>query len=86
MTIEELVERYIGNTQHAFKQVDHRSLHNVEAERILDYAKRYLEDAVYYSGRKRFETALASVAYCEGLLDALRLLGMVEFQWPTETV
>ena len=84
--IEELVERYIGNTQQVFKQVDRRSPHDGEAERVLDHAKRYLEDAVYYSGRKRFETALASVAYCEGLLDALRLLGMVEFQWPTETV
>ena len=84
--IEELVERYISNTQQAFKQVNRRSSHNEEAERVLDHAKRYLEDAMYYSGQKRFETALASVVYCEGLLDALRLLGMVEFQWPTGTV
>jgi FAD synthetase len=84
--IEELVEKYIGNTQQAFKQANRGSPHNEETERVLDHAKTYLEDAVYYSGQKRFETALASVAYCEGLLDALRLLGMVEFQWPTKTV
>jgi FAD synthetase len=84
--IEELVEKYIGNARQAFKQVNRRSPHNEEAEKVLDYAKRYLEDAVYYSSQKRFETALASVAYCEGLLDALRLLRMVEFQWPAETV
>jgi FAD synthetase len=84
--IEELVEKYIGNAQHVFNQVDRRSSDNGEAEKVLDYAKRYLEDAVYYNSQKRFETALASVAYCEGLLDALRLLGMVEFQWPAETV
>lgn len=40
-----------------------------------------LEDAKYYREKKKLETRLASVAYCEGLLDALRLLGFVEFSW-----
>ena len=84
--IGKLVEKYIGNTQQAFKQIERRSSYSEETERVLDYAERYLEDAVYYSDQRRFETALASAAYCEGLLDALRLLGMVEFQWPTESV
>jgi hypothetical protein len=42
-----------------------------------------LEDAKYYKDQKRFETSLTSVAYCEGLLEALRLLGAVKFEWPT---
>lgn len=40
-----------------------------------------LEDAKYYRERNKLETSLASVAYCEGLLDGLRLLGVVEFSW-----
>ncbi len=52
-----------------------------KVKRVVDHAKRYLEDAKYYEERKEFETSLASVAYCEGLLDALRLLGGVEFSW-----
>jgi len=83
VTIEELVEKYIENTGQVFQQIERKDL-GKEAERVLDYAKRYLEDAVYYRDQKRFETALASVAYCEGLLDALKLLEMVEFQWLTE--
>ena len=43
----------------------------------------YLEDAKYYKAQGKFETSLTSVAYCEGLLDALRLLGAVKFEWPT---
>jgi len=35
-----------------------------------------LEDAKYYEDKSKLETSLASVAYCEGLLDALRLLGL----------
>jgi hypothetical protein len=31
---------------------------------------------------KNLETSLTSIAYCEGLLDALKLLGAVKFEWP----
>lgn len=85
MKIEELVEKYVGNAQQVFKHIEQRSPCEGEAEKVLDYAKRYLKDALYYSSQKRFETALTSVAYCEGLLDALKLLEIVEFQWPTES-
>jgi len=50
---------------------------------IIENAKHYLNDAKYYQERNESETSLASVAYCEGLLDALRLLGVVEFTWPS---
>jgi FAD synthetase len=83
MNIEKLVEKYIRNAQQVFKQT-RNSRHREDAGKVLDYAERYLEDAMYYRSQKRFETALASVAYCEGLLDTLKLLGMVEFQWSTE--
>lgn len=83
MTIERLVEKYIKNTRQTIQQIEERKNLKAEAEKVFDYAKRYLEDATYYRDQKRFETALASVAYCEGLLDALRLLGMAEFQWST---
>jgi len=42
-----------------------------------------LQDAKYYKAHGKLETSLTSVAYCEGLLDALRLLGAVKFEWPT---
>jgi len=85
MTVEELVEKYLRNAQQVFKQIEKVSLHEEGSEKVLDYAKRYLEDALYYRNQKRFETALASVAYCEGLLEALKLLEMVEFEWPIES-
>jgi FAD synthetase len=56
-------------------------LKNEEAEIVFDWAKRYLSDAKYYQEQGKLETSLTSVAYCEGLLDALRLLGAVEFTW-----
>lgn len=80
MTIEQLVEKYLRGSQQAFKQIkENKVLVGGKVNRVLEYAYRYLEDVVYYRDQKRFEVALASVAYCEGLLDALKLLEMVEF-------
>jgi FAD synthetase len=50
---------------------------------VLRWANDYLEDAKYYKAQGKLETSLTSVAYCEGLLDALRLIGAVNFEWPT---
>ena len=52
--------------------------------KVLAWAIDYLEDAKYYKAQGKLETSLTSVAYCEGLLDALRLLGAVNFEWPAK--
>jgi len=85
MSLEGLVAKYVQNTERVLTQM--RAIENPEAidqekvREIIETAKRYLEDAKYYREREKLETSLAAVAYCEGLLDALRLLGMVEFSW-----
>ena len=55
-------------------------------DNIVQHVEAYLADAKYYKAQKRFETSLTSIAYCEGLLDALRLLGAVHFEWPEKPV
>jgi FAD synthetase len=85
MTISELVSKYIRNTERVLAEMkvvqDLTHVDQKKVKRVVDHAKRYLGDAKYYEEREEFETSLASVAYCEGLLDALRLLGGVEFTW-----
>jgi FAD synthetase len=84
MKAESLVKRYLRNAEDAFRQIDENADRpSADATRVLNHAKRYFEDATYYHHQKILETALTSVAYCEGLLDALRILGMVEFEWTT---
>jgi FAD synthetase len=53
-----------------------------EAIGVLEQAESYLKDSRFYLSKGRGAVALASVAYAEGLLDALRLLGLVDFEWP----
>ena len=85
MTLEEMVLKYIRKTERVFSEIRRvpSFVHHNEGkiENIIETAKRYLEDAKYYQRKSKLETSLASVAYCEGLLDALRLLGAVEFSW-----
>jgi FAD synthetase len=84
MKLEMLVDRYIRNAKSAFREIEGKTPKQKSRKKVfevLQSARRYLEDAQFYRTQKNFETALTSVAYCEGLLDALRILGLVKFQW-----
>jgi FAD synthetase len=85
VSLEVLVSKYIASAEQVFNEIQisetpvHLDVNSVKG--LVEFAKAYLEDAKYYKDRKRFEVSLASVAYCEGLLDALKLLGAVKFEW-----
>jgi FAD synthetase len=83
--IKELVQKYIKSADRVIKEIGEIpkdfQLNKKGAEIVFDWAKRYLNDAKYYQEKRKMETSLTSVAYCEGLLDALRLLGVVDFSW-----
>jgi FAD synthetase len=88
MSLEALVSKYIVSTENVLKEMQRtRGLISMAEDRvdtILGYVTAYLKDAKYYKAQKKFETSLTSIAYCEGLLDALRLLGAVKFKWPAK--
>jgi FAD synthetase len=81
-----LASKYIASADRVFERIHVSEVClNVDVDlikEVLESAKAYLEDAKYYREKQKFEVCLTSVAYCEGLLDALRLLGAVEFRWP----
>ncbi|MCX8195933.1 MAG: cytidylyltransferase family protein [Acidilobaceae archaeon] len=57
-----------------------------EVEPLLDAVRRYISDAKHYLNSGDEETALAIASYAEGLLDALRYLGLAEVEWPKREV
>jgi len=86
MSVQTLLFEYIQNSEKVFAEMklnpDARVHSQNNVMEVVEYAKRYLSDAKYYAEKQQHETGLVSVAYCEGMLDALRLLGLVEFTWP----
>ena len=87
MSLEALTAKYIGSAEKVLKELERTKTPIKVTEEvvgnILRWANDYLEDAKYYKAQGNLETSLTSVAYCEGLLDALRLIGAVNFEWPT---
>ena len=87
MSLEALTVKYISMAEKVFSQLKRTktsiSLTDETVAAVLSYAIDYLEDAKYYKAQGKLETSLTSVAYCEGLLDALRLIGAVNFEWPS---
>jgi len=85
MKIDDLITKYIRGAERVIREIkeipEDVKLNNEEAETVFDWAKRYLSDAKYYQEQGQLDTSLTSVAYCEGLLDALRLLGAIDFTW-----
>jgi FAD synthetase len=86
MSLNELASKYISSAEHALSRIEVAetpiTLDSFHVCNVMDSAKAYLEDARYYREKKKFKVSLTSIAYCEGLLDALRLLGAVRFDWP----
>jgi FAD synthetase len=87
MSLEAFTSKYISSAEKVLKELQQTktpiSVTEESVANILRWAADYLKDAKYYKAQGKFETSLTSVAYCEGLLDALRLLGAVKFEWPT---
>ena len=85
MSLKELTSKYIRSAEKVLKEIKRVkgtiSVDEDGIDRILRYVTNYLADAKYYNAQRKFETSLTSIAYCEGLLDALKLLGAVEFEW-----
>lgn len=85
MMLRQRVTKYVQNVESALREVQiiqtPMHLDEEKVKTVVDLVRLYLKDTKFYEEKGKFETALASVAYCEGLLDALRLLGVVEFSW-----
>jgi len=73
-----MVEKALGDAKGSFRGGDTEKY-------ILELTELYLQDAKHYFSIKDYVTSLSCIAYAEGLLDALRILGKVTFKWEKVT-
>lgn len=87
MSLETLTSKYIASAEYVLNTMKRSPTPVTVTEEgvtnLINYINDYLADAKYYKQSGKLETSLTSIGYCEGLLDALRLLGAVTFEWPT---
>jgi len=79
-----LIEKYTDGCRRVLHELKTsptpKTIEGARVADLLNHAKRYLDDAEYYLSEDK-PVALTSVAYAEGILDALKLLGLAEFEW-----
>ncbi len=83
MNAMELSEKYIVAMEKTLKGAKLSpaplTVSKESVDELFGYVKAYLEDAKYYRVQGKFETSLVSISYCEGILDALKLMGAVSW-------
>ena len=82
--LEEKYRRYSENLNMAFSTLkfkDGGMPPPSKVREVVSLAKCYHEDAGHFHGKQMTVTALLSLAYGEGLLDALKMLGLIDFKW-----
>jgi FAD synthetase len=86
MSAEVLSAKYIAAMEKVLQKVERKKGTVESSEDCLDevfgYVTAYLNDAKYYYDKGQFETSLVAIAYCEGVLDALKLMGAVKTEQP----
>ncbi len=73
--------KYMETTEKALRQLRKKDLPTMvnqkQVNHVMELVEGYMKDAKHYVAEKPI-TSLACVAYAEGLLDALRFLGIME--------
>ncbi len=72
------IRNYIAKIRRVF---DSMRISRDESKEVVKIAGSYLEDAERFLEKGDLFNSLGALAYCEGLLDALRMMGYVEFEW-----
>ena len=79
---KERAERYIANFSSALEKITVKQEDSIVSatgiSRVTDAVQRYSDDARHYLSEGRSTTSLASIAYAEGLLDALTFLELAK--------
>jgi hypothetical protein len=79
----ERTARYLELTSTSLKRLKIKELpatvENTQVHYVLAMVRGYVKDATHYSQNRKPVISLACVAYAEGLLDALKFLGLAEF-------
>ena len=78
----ERASRYIATLEKALQQhgplKESKMVGEASIMKVSDAIHRYLQDARFYLDNGKPTTSLASIAYAEGLLDALKFLNLTK--------
>lgn len=81
LDLESRICLYIMNVEQVLEKLKLSLDTDPRVREIINIAEAYVKDAKYYLSKKDYFTALSTITYAEGLLDALRFLNILSFEW-----
>ena len=71
MSDAERIKKDIALFEESVAELDSQSLVDNEAK-VVEHAKRYYEDTMYYLGKGDYFTAFGCINYAHGLIDGIK--------------
>lgn len=81
LDLETRICSYIMNVEQTLEKIKASLDTDPKVREIVEIAEAYLKDSKHYLSRGDYFTALSTITYAEGLLDALRFLNILSFEW-----
>jgi diphthine synthase len=78
-----MVNKYVKNARDALSKARSKGEQEgkIHLENLFENVDCYLSDAERFLNQGKYELAILSIGYAEGLLDALRFIGELEIRW-----
>ena len=73
-----MLEKNIPKAKITLEKIKEMTDNNVRYRDLFKNIEAYIEDSERFRDEERFELAILSIGYAEGLIDALIFLGEVE--------
>jgi len=84
-----MVDRYSSKTKAALERARKAASalsseigeQKVRLDQVFENVDCYMQDSLRFMNEEKEELAVLSIGYAEGLLDSLRFVGLLEFEW-----
>jgi diphthine synthase len=84
----DVLDRYIVGVKNVFREMkilgESGEMSSRELNLALEWARNYYNDSIAFKLKGDLVSSLIAIAYCEGILEGMRLLKLVDFKWEGE--
>ncbi|MEM1569693.1 MAG: diphthine synthase [Candidatus Bathyarchaeia archaeon] len=84
----DILDKYIFGVKNVFREMkilgETREMLSEKLNLALEWARNYYNDSIAFRCKGDLVSSLVAIAYCEGILEGLRLLKLVDFKWKGE--
>jgi FAD synthetase len=82
----ERIKKYIENVNIVLSRLEKERYEDERVKKLIELCESYCSDAKFYFEKGEYITSSTCIAYAEGLLDCLKFLNLIKFEWENEDI